>query len=107
MTVFFSVLNRKVYAYSYGKYHNAYCQNIKTFHFYSSLSAGITRYAMVVNTINNESNNRLRAGETLSEITLPRTPAVNTYLAASANILATTFLLSLFTLKVYHKEELI
>jgi hypothetical protein len=32
-------------------------------------------------------------------------PAVNTYLAASANMFATTFLLSLFTLKVYHKKE--
>jgi hypothetical protein len=38
---------------------------------------------------------------------LPITPTVKAYLAASAKILATIFLLSLFTSKVYHKKETI
>jgi hypothetical protein len=36
---------------------------------------------------------------------LPIIPTVKVYLAASANMFATIFLLSLFTIKVYHKKE--
>lgn len=61
---------------------------------------------MIINPANNKSKAVPNKMENFPETILPIMPAVNTYFAASAKILATTFLLSLFTLKVYHRKEL-
>jgi len=105
--MFFSpvILNSKIYGNTYGKQRNSNYQNIEAFHFYSSLSFGITKYAVIVNSANKRNTPKLKGTENFPDTKLPIIPAVKTYLAASANILATTFLLSLFILQVYHKKE--
>ncbi len=107
MAVFFSVLNRKINGDTDSGQDNYAEHNIKSFHCYSSLSFGVTKYAIPPRNITvNPSVSPSRAVIFPANI-LPMTPAVNVYLAASAKILAITFLLSLFTLKVYHKKETI
>lgn len=105
--LFFSILNNKVNREgNCGQYYNTK-HHIESFHRYSSLSFGVSKYADIVRieTVNPTTIAKDRVNF-LANI-LPIIPTVSVYLAASAKILATTFLLSLFTLKVYHKKETI
>lgn len=103
MTAFFSVLYRKINSKTDSCQYGYAEHNIKSFHGYSSLSFGVTKYAMMPKPKNvNPIESPIETVKLPAKI-LPIIPAVNVYLAASANILATTFLLSLFIFKVYHK----
>jgi hypothetical protein len=53
------ILNSKICGNTYGKQRNSNYQNIEAFHFYSSLSFGITKYAVIVNSANNKNNPEL------------------------------------------------
>lgn len=104
----FPVLNNKIDCSSKSTKYNYAQHHIKSFHCYSSfLSFGVTKYA--IQPRNRTVNPIVIAKDRVnfSANILPIIPTVKVYLAASAKILATTFLLSLFTLKVYHKEEAI
>ena len=103
--LFFSVLNYKIDCKSGCKKHNSYDQNKESFHHCTPLSFGVVKYAAIASTANNASNPKLKYKVNLPDKKLLIIPAVNTYLAASANILATTLLLSLFTMNYTTKRR--
>lgn len=104
MAVPFSVLNLESYKKNNSCQHRNPKHNVKSFHGYSSLSFGVTKYANTANSKNAEPSEIPTDSRIFPDNMLPITPAVRVYLAASANIFAITFLLSLFTIKVYLKE---
>ncbi len=106
---FFPILDNKVKGKDYCKDCKSTHKDVKTFHFKTpySLSFGVIKYAKRVNAVHNKSMPEPNKIESLSVTIEPIIPAVNTYLAASAKILATTFLLSLFTISLYHIKEAI
>jgi hypothetical protein len=106
MAVSFSVLNLKGYEKNDASENSDSKHNVKSFHGYSSLSFGVRKYANSIKTTNTMANSIPLANGILPANIPPIAPAVSVYLAASANIFAITFLLSLFTIKVYLKEGL-
>lgn len=105
--LFFPVLNCKINSSNNTAKYNYAHHCIKSFHCYYSLSLGVIKYAKTPNSKIAIANERPAKNVILPVRKLPITPTVKAYLAASAKILATTFLLSLFTLEVYHKKETI
>jgi len=69
------------------------------------LSFGVVKYAAIARTANNANKPKLKYKENLLNKKLLITPAVNTYLAASANILTTTLLLSLLKINYTIKRR--
>lgn len=105
--LFLPVLNHKVNCSNKSTKYNYTHHDIKSFHLYSSLSFGVITYAKMPSNKIAIPNESPTENVILPVNVLPITPIVKAYFAASAKILATTFLLSLFALKVYHKKEAI
>jgi len=94
--LFLPILNRKINgSSSASQYHYAHHRN-KPFHCHSSLSLGVIKYAKMPNSIIANASKKPDRKENLPDRMLPITPTIKAYLAASANMLATTFLLSTF-----------
>lgn len=108
--LFFPVLNRKINCDCNSKNYCASNEYVKSFHLFSSYSTsfGVTKYAIKVSPIKSINMPKPDKIGSFSATRDPIIPAVKTYLAKSAKILATTFLLSLLIItKVYHKKETI
>ncbi len=106
--LFLSVFNDEIGREYYRKDCHPTNKDIKTFHLLPSyrLSLGVIKYAVRINTTQSKIMLKPNKRESFSATSEPIMPAVKTYLAASAKILATTFLLSLFiAIEVYHTEE--
>lgn len=102
---FFFVLNCKVNSKGYPKQCCADYQNIKSLHDYSSLSFGVKKYAIPVSIEKSNTNSIPTIDDNFSANKEPIIPAIKTYFAASANIVATTFLLSLLILNYSTKRR--
>ncbi len=98
---FFFVLNCKVNSKGYPKQCCADYQNIKSLHDYSSLSFGVKKYAIPVSIEKSNTYSIATIDDNFSANKEPIMPSIKTYLAESANTLATTFLLYLIMLIKY------
>ncbi len=105
--LFLIILNNKIKGKNYCKYSSPKYENIEPFHFQTSysLSLGDIKYAIKIKTTQSENILNPNQKESFSVTREPIIPAVNTYFAASANIVATTFLLSLLILNYSTKRR--
>lgn len=101
-----AVLDNKIKSKTNRKYYGPPNQDIKPFHLVPSYckSFGVTKYAINIKTPKSKNITNPKNADIFSASIDPIIPAVRTYFAASAKILATTFLLSRFTGLLYHKS---